>query len=345
MMLDLGELIERGQYLGESLAKSRAMPTPGRPLHASMYNDRSSNEAEVTACTPTTYERRRDALLKFLSSPVWNWLGILVTLGIVIDGAFFFMILVGMLEIRPEATKNWWYNVSLQLLCGFFSYSHLITLPWRLANIEHLASARRSSATGVDFYGLPSASIWFHIPPGARKVILILLMEAAITQYINQAMRLVFYSYERSETPLGVLMVNLFFGLSFLGGISGGIYQARQESRLRKARPDLFSASAVEVAAGVYRDWRAGTLDQNEFVTRVRTKTRGISLAALSSVRGRCRAASHQVPTAESSLELLPGHPDSEVGGATAPLGGTERGARSGASTNTKVVLCHSNHI
>ena len=60
--------------------------------------------------------------------------------------------------------------------------------------------------------------------------------------------RIEYWSYEEANEPPGKLLVNLFFALSFLFGISSGVYQAICERQVAKADPEKFPPGALEVA-------------------------------------------------------------------------------------------------
>ena len=119
-------------------------------------------------------EAARDATLRFLARPFWAWLGVLHILLIIGDGAFFFFLLVNWQAMCvPDASgkcepRNWWYNLSIQVLNALFTYGVALTMAWRLANAHHLCCSRRSCAPGRDLYGRPTDAIWFSVPVGHR---------------------------------------------------------------------------------------------------------------------------------------------------------------------------------
>ncbi|KNC86762.1 hypothetical protein SARC_01096 [Sphaeroforma arctica JP610] len=194
----------------------------------------------------TKCERLRDWLLyaidaTFLSTPaVVIWL-ILV----VIVGAFFFLLAVGALKIGNEDNTKEWLNYSIQALNVLFTYTAIFTLVWRLSNAVHLLTERRSSERGLDMYGQPTMSIWFHLSHTRRLMITLTLLVNCVTQYLNQAMRLVYFSVEDSQSMPGVLLTNLFFVISFLAGAIAGVAQLAGESKLRHLHPHIYRWSGM----------------------------------------------------------------------------------------------------
>ena len=146
-------------------------------------------------------EVARDATLRFLTRPFWAWLGVLHILLIIGDGAFFFFLLVNWQAMCvPDSSgkcepRNWWYNLSIQVLNALFTYGVALTMAWRLANAHHLCCSRRSCAPGRDLYGRPTDAIWFSLPVGHRRAIVALLLGNTVGQFANQATRVVYSDF------------------------------------------------------------------------------------------------------------------------------------------------------
>ena len=191
-------------------------------------------------------ERARDRLLHVVEAPLFKCLGVLYIVAVIADGAFFFFVMIGAHRITPQSVADWWLNASIQLLCALFTYSALLTAPWRLANAMHLASSRRSSATGRDFYGRPTEQIWFNLARRDRIKLVALLLANGGFQLCNQASRCVYSSFGLSNSWPGNLWVNVFFVLSFASGGAGAAYQYRCEAQLRRRFPHRFEADAVK---------------------------------------------------------------------------------------------------
>ena len=133
----------------------------------------------------STMERYRDVVLRGLDLPIFQYIGIFVMLGVVVDGAIFFFLLIGLHTLCHPVTdcepRNTVYNISIQILNGFFTYMALLSLPWRLSNFLHLSKnvrnrwyccrncyPLRSNEIGHNLYGLADSDIWFHIPVNRR---------------------------------------------------------------------------------------------------------------------------------------------------------------------------------
>lgn len=105
---------------------------------------------------PSRSELLRDKWLDFLSGKVHFCIGITVMFLIVVDGAFFFFLLIGAQNMcsHPSRTdcnpRNWWYNFSIQFLNVLFTYLATISLPWRLSNAVHLFMVRGWDGGTID---------------------------------------------------------------------------------------------------------------------------------------------------------------------------------------------------
>ena len=205
---------------------------------------------------PSRSELLRDKWLDFLSGKVHFCIGITVMFLIVVDGAFFFFLLIGLQNMcsHPSRTdcnpRNWWYNFSIQLLNVLFTYLATISLPWRLSNAIHLFNGpgmgwrnNRSSDAGLDLYGQPTDKIWYHISQTRRRVIVFFLILNSLTQYANQITRIIFYSYELQNVYPGNLWTNVFFATSMICAAVGGFLQLHAEMKLRDLHPLRFPPS------------------------------------------------------------------------------------------------------
>ena len=196
-------------------------------------------------------ERLRDWWLRFLGGKVHFWIGLVVMILIIADGAFFFFLLVGAHGLcRPRTDcepRNYWYNWSIQFLNVLFTYLATITLPWRISNAVHLFGGNRPSKPGLDLYGQPTEEIWYHCRQVKRKVVVVFLLLNSATQWANQASRIVFYNYELQDSFPGSLWTNIFFVSSmFCAGIAGFV-QLHEEIKIRREHQDRFPPGLVDI--------------------------------------------------------------------------------------------------
>ena len=166
---------------------------------------------------------------------------------VVLDGAFFFFVMIGAHGIRPKSSAQWWLNLSIQLLTALFTYPALLTIPWRMSNAIHLFCHKGRSIDGRDFYGRSTPLIWFHIPRQKRILIVILFQLNGWFQLINQMARICYPSYEAANAMPGAFWCNAFFVFSFVCGIGGAIKQGKAETALRKAKPAEFDPGPAEL--------------------------------------------------------------------------------------------------
>lgn len=160
-------------------------------------------------------ERSRDALLRLLDGTIFQYLGLVVLFLVVVDGAFFFFLLIGAQRMcRPRTdcdARNGWYNISIQILNILFTYMATISMPWRCTNAIHLFGVGcpvRSNAKGKNLYGLDVNEIWFHIPTVRKKGIILFLLLNCLTQYANQVTRIIYFSYSLQNKSPGNIWTN-----------------------------------------------------------------------------------------------------------------------------------------
>ncbi|GAX10588.1 hypothetical protein FisN_14Lh086 [Fistulifera solaris] len=210
-------------------------------------------------------EQFRDALLRHLDHPFFQILGIVVIFLVIIDGAFFFFLLVGwhgMCQPRMDCEpRNWWYNASIQILNVLFTYMALVSMPWRSTHFLHITKAScpyRRNAVGHDLYGIPVTNdAWFHIPLPKRLGIILLLLLNCVTQFANQITRIVYHSFEQQNTVPGNIWTNVFFAASFVAAGMAGAWLAYEVHLLRRAHPGQFGPGPKEICYQMYDDYLA----------------------------------------------------------------------------------------
>mmetsp|Transcript_40248 Transcript_40248/g.97221 ORF Transcript_40248/g.97221 Transcript_40248/m.97221 type:complete len:463 (+) Transcript_40248:277-1665(+) len=263
-------------------------------------NDRTTTTAAAKPKTTLLLRRFRDFLLDVTDSKLCQIMGLVVMALVVIDGAFFFFLLVGWHDMcdTPSKTncdpRNWWYNFSIQMLVVLFTYMNMVSLPWRLSQLLHtyhhnnnnnrnntggrggrgrgrkrrrLKQAQNNGSTntttnddndedtiGLDLNFEKSPDLWYHIPlKPHRRGILWLLLCSSFTQFINQATRIKFYSYELQNSFPATIWVNLFFVASFVSAGAGGVWLLVVEKQIRSQHPpNTFPPGLLEVIQEQY---------------------------------------------------------------------------------------------
>ncbi|KAL9183316.1 hypothetical protein ACHAXT_005103 [Thalassiosira profunda] len=246
-----------GSAQGERACTDEEHAEAERPAYATINPSAMQIEMEIDP-PPSRLELGRDAWLRFLGGPIHFWIGMIVLLLVIVDGAFFFFLLIGAHRMcRPRTDcepRNWWYNWSIQFLNVLFTYLASISLPWRLSNAMHLFRSKRPSKAGLDLYGRATVEeIWYHLPQRKRRWIVACLTANSLTQYANQATRIVYYNYELQAAPPGSIWTNVFFVASMGFAAVGGFCQLREEIKLRRGHPERFPPHPLHIAAKYLR--------------------------------------------------------------------------------------------
>jgi hypothetical protein len=193
---------------------------------------------------PSCGENFRDMLLRLLDSQFFQFMGLLVLVLVIADGAFFFFLLMGWQNMcRPRTDcdpRNDWYNFAVQALNILFTYMATVSMPWRCTNAIHIAGCGcpyRSNKSGRDLYGIPTKDIWFYIPLRSRGGIIIILLLNCLTQYANQATRIIYYNFDLQNTSPGNIWTNVFFASSMACAALGGAWLIYEETLLRRSNP------------------------------------------------------------------------------------------------------------
>jgi len=213
----------------------------------------------------TGSEHFRDALLRFLDSKLVQYLGLAVLFVVVVDGAFFFCLMIGAQTLCTPRfdcqPRNAAYNAAVQILIGLFTYMAIISMPWRAAQFLHVAGwgcPHRSNEISCNVYGIPDdPDIWCYIPLKRRMGILIVLILHCVTQFIMQATRIVYPDYESSNTVQGKLWTEGFFVATFACFAIGAGWILYEEGLLRTERPGQFGPGPIDSLKQAIADYRA----------------------------------------------------------------------------------------
>ena len=118
-------------------------------------------------------------------------------------------------------------------------------IPWRLAILHHLTCSRRSCAVGRDFYGRPTAAMWFNLSIRSRRWIALWLNLAYVFHFVCLMEHIVYQSFLEGQTWPGGFAQNLPFVLSIAAAITGGVLQGRAEEQLIRSRPECYPPRPV----------------------------------------------------------------------------------------------------
>jgi hypothetical protein len=239
----------------------------------SYYYQQSSNSSIVQPPI-SRIEELRDVILRTLDTSIFQYIGILVLLGVIVSGALFFFLLLGWHNLCHPVTdcepRNQIYNISIQILNGFFTYMAFVSFPWRLSNFFHLTHCRycccccsccggrrcypiRCNDVGHNVYGIPDPDIWFHIPVNRRLYITIILLFNCLFQFINHATRIENLTYQEQDVYPGNVWTNVFFVAAFVCAGIGAIWILYETSHLRKIYPNKFGYGPIDVMKHLYK--------------------------------------------------------------------------------------------
>lgn len=220
------------------------------------YSDLTSEgEAEASIRpAPTKMELMRDDLLTLLNGNVSRGAAIFVAFLVIVDGAFFFFLLIGVHNMCSDPSprncdpRNYWYNFSIQFLNVNITYFALVSLPWKLAHAHHLSCSKRSCEIGRDLYGQPTEEIWYQISPTKRRIIVALFIGNSFAQLTNQSMRIVYSTYDLQSAWPGNLLTSVFFFTSFSCAFMAAMGQLHEQASIRKQQPGQFPLGPAKIA-------------------------------------------------------------------------------------------------
>jgi len=149
-------------------------------------------------------------------------------------------------------------NIAIQIVRGCLTYQGLVIVgPWRFTNFWHLKCSRRSCEKGLDLYGRPTESVWFHVSPEKRLLVIRLLLGNIFFQVLLQAFAIVFFSYELDQSTPGTLSGVVCVILSIGCAVAAAVIQSKEEHAVHLAEPDKFPPNPVLHAIEKFRKRRA----------------------------------------------------------------------------------------
>jgi len=157
---------------------------------------------------------------------------------VVVNIIFYGLLLLSIVKLKDHTTQEFYKNIFMQVICGLFTFTALANLPVRLKRFHFLwiegrmkgLIVRRPTAVLED----ESIYVFDHLHWCTRQWIIQGLLWNCIFQLINQGMRCVYYDWESASEYPGVILVNVFFPLSFLMALMASILQAIAEDRFKQ---------------------------------------------------------------------------------------------------------------
>lgn len=151
-----------------------------------------------------------------------------------------------------------WFNICIKFFAFFFAYINLLQLPWTLSIFHNTHFYRPGTPEiGVDFYGRPSESLWFHLPRKKRSTIASLLLFSLVAQTCAVVFHILWNSYLAGQTFPGALLQNIWIPLQAGAQIAAGAVQASAEAKVRKEFPGRFPPSMADYLKAAYNRWLA----------------------------------------------------------------------------------------
>jgi len=148
------------------------------------------------------------------------------------------LLLLGIVILKDRETQEVYKNIFMQIICGLFTFTALANLPVRLQRFHYLYIEGRRKGSVVRrptaVLGIESIYIFDHLHWCTRQWIIQGLLWNCIFQLINQGMRCVYYDWRSASEYPGVVLVNVFFPLSFLMAFMAALLQAIAEDRFKQ---------------------------------------------------------------------------------------------------------------
>jgi hypothetical protein len=150
----------------------------------------------------------------------------------------------------------------------YFTYVNFLPLPWTTAIFINSQCPNqevvKAGGSGVDFYGRPSESLWFHLPRKARRGIAFWLLFALVSQACAVVFHLYYFSYLAGQTWPGALLQNVWLVFQFGGQIRAGILQGRAEKQARLDHPKRFPPTFDTYVKAAFQRWRSEAKRQSK---------------------------------------------------------------------------------
>jgi len=156
---------------------------------------------------------------------------------------------------------QWWFNICCKYLSFYFGYVNMLPVPWTLSILIHsyynrLGKDDEPPGEGVDFYGRPTESMWFHLPLKSRKTISMLNLIALLLQIPDCLFHaLIFWEYLEIQIWPGIVLTNLPLVGQLSMQVAAACLQVRAESRVRRAQPDRFPPTLGKYLSKAYSQW------------------------------------------------------------------------------------------
>ena len=151
-----------------------------------------------------------------------------------------------------------WFNVCIKFFAFYFGYINLLQLPWTVSIFMNAHFPRKDAPqVGVDFYGRPSESLWFHLPRSTRSLVASLLLFSLIAQTCAVIFHLMWFSYLAGQTFPGALLQNIWIPLQLGTQIAASNVQSKAEKGAREAYPGRFPPALDEYLKAAFTRWRA----------------------------------------------------------------------------------------
>ena len=96
---------------------------------------------------------------------------------------------------------QFWFNVCCKYLSFYFGYINLLPVPWTISIFANAYFPRKAvTENGVNFYGEPTESLWFHLPRVTRKKIATMALVALLFQIPDCCFHAVYWHYLEIQT-------------------------------------------------------------------------------------------------------------------------------------------------
>jgi len=151
------------------------------------------------------------------------------------------------------------FNVCVKFFTIWGTYFNVIPMPWTFSIFFHAwcPHAEAKGKLGVDFYGRPTKSIYFHTTHRNQKIVSTILTLALLDQIPDFIFIFIFPTYLDAGTWPGQFLTGIWFLVQIAMQAIAAVVQNCAEEDVRIAHPGKFPPSFNKYIKRAYASWHA----------------------------------------------------------------------------------------